>query len=71
MRTQSLFAPTRSTRKPASARAVDWHMGQVQLNDVHALQATGLAFAAITADGSVITWGNAEYGAHSTQVGSG
>ena len=39
-----------------------------QLKGVQQIQATQRAFAAILADGSVITWGNAGFGGDSSAV---
>ena len=41
---------------------------QDQLVNVKQLQATGHAFAAILADGSVVTWGHPDYGGDSSAV---
>ena len=41
---------------------------RTQLKDVQQIQASESAFAAILADGSVVTWGNAELGGDSTSV---
>ena len=39
---------------------------QHQLRNVQQIQATAGAFAAIISDGSVVAWGDAEYGGDST-----
>ena len=39
-----------------------------QLKGVQQIQATWRAFAAILADGSVLTWGDADYGGDSSAV---
>ena len=39
-----------------------------QLNDVQQVQSSGSAFAAILADGSVVTWGDPDYGGDSSEV---
>ena len=41
---------------------------QAQLKNVQQIQATGAAFAAILADGSVVTWGDARAGGASSLV---
>ena len=41
---------------------------QDQLKNVKQIQATCNAFAAILGDGSVVTWGEAEYGGDSSDV---
>ncbi|OLP91981.1 putative E3 ubiquitin-protein ligase HERC1 [Symbiodinium microadriaticum] len=41
---------------------------QEQLRDVQQIQASQQAFAAILADGSVVTWGHADYGGDSSSV---
>ena len=41
---------------------------QGQLKDVQHIQSNGIAFAAITRDGSVVTWGDADGGADSSAV---
>ena len=41
---------------------------QDQLINVQQIQASGWAFAAILADGSVVTWGDAERGGESSAV---
>ena len=41
---------------------------QDQLRNVQQVQATGSAFAAILADGSVVTWGSSHTGGDSSAV---
>ena len=41
---------------------------QAQLRNVQQIQATCRAFAAIVADGSIVTWGNASSGADCSKV---
>ena len=41
---------------------------QVQLKNVQQIQASGAAFAAILADSSVVTWGDAAHGGDSSAV---
>ena len=41
---------------------------QDQLKDVQHIQATGSSFAAVLADGSVVTWGDADAGGGSSAV---
>ena len=41
---------------------------QAQLTNVQQIQASHLSFAAILGDGSVVTWGEADYGGDSTAV---
>ena len=41
---------------------------QQQLRDVTSIHATGSAFAAIKADGSLVTWGDLGYGGDSLAV---
>jgi hypothetical protein len=41
---------------------------QDQLRNVQQIQSTSGAFAAILADGSVVTWGDPDYGGDSSEV---
>ena len=41
---------------------------QHQLTNVQQIQASARAFAAITDDGSIVTWGDADRGGDSSQV---
>ena len=41
---------------------------QHQLKNVQQIQATGVAFAAILADGSVVTWGDPDFGGNSSSI---
>ena len=41
---------------------------QEQLKNVHLIQATSKAFAALRGDGSVVTWGDSDTGGDSTAV---
>ena len=46
----------------------DYSEVQHELKGVQRIQATGQAFAAILADGSVATWGDASFGGDSSAV---